>query len=88
MSFLEKFGFKPKGQKEEESEQLQIQKEIAEKQKELAAAIFQLNTFNKNLAEGGRMLSGDTGRRVLMEENIGKIRKKLGSLRARFPNQQ
>jgi hypothetical protein len=88
MSFLEKFGFKPKRQKEEESEQLQTQKEIAEKQQELAAAIFQLDTFNKNLAEGGRMIPGDTGRRALMEGNISRIRKELESLKARLSNQQ
>ncbi len=84
MSIWETFGFKSGGQKESE----QLQKEITEKQKELAAAIFQLNTFNKNLAEGGRMLSGDTGRRALMEENIGNIRRELKDLKARLPNQQ
>ncbi len=84
MSIWETFGFKSGGQKESE----QLQKEITEKQKELAAAIFQLNTFNKNLTEGGRMLSGDTGRRALMEENVGKIRKELRDLKARLPNQQ
>ncbi len=88
MGFLEKLGFKPKEQKEKESEQLQIQKEIAEKQQELAAAIFKLDTFNKNLAEGGRMVPGDTGRRALIEENISRIKKELEGLKTRLPNQQ
>lgn len=87
MSFLEKLGFKPKGQKEEESEQLQTQKEIAEKQQELAAAVFQLDTFNKNLADGSRMTPGDTGRRALMEDNISRIRKELEGLKTRSPKQ-
>lgn len=88
MKIWENLGFKSGGQKEKEKGLELLQREIAEKQQELAAAIFQLNTFNKNLAEGGRMLFGDTGRRALMEENIEKIRKELGDLKARLPNQQ
>ncbi len=87
MSFLERFGFKPKRQKEEESERLQTQKEIAEKQQELAAAVFQLDTFNKNLADGSRMTPGDTGRRALMEENVSRIRKELEGLKTSSPKQ-
>lgn len=85
MSIWEKFGFKPKSGEQKELEQLQ--REIDEKQRELAAAIFQLDTFNKNLADGSRMTPGDTGRRALMEENISRIRKELEGLKTRSPKQ-
>lgn len=88
MSILEKLGFKSREQKEKEEESNRLQGEIKEKQKELAAAIFGLSTFNKNLAEGGRMTPGDPGRRDLMEENISRIREELDSLKTRLPNQR
>lgn len=88
MSILEKFGFKSRGQKEKEEESNRLQREIKEKQKKLAAAIFGLSTFNKNLAEGGRMIPGDSGRQALMGENINRLREELEKLKARLPNQR
>ena len=87
MSIWEKFGFKSRGQKEREKGLERLQGEITEKQKELVVAIFKLDNFNRNLAEGGRMVPGDTGRQALMEDNISRIRKELEGLKTRLPKQ-
>ena len=84
MSVWEKFGFKSREQKEKE----QLERGILKKQKELLQVTTQLRKFNETLAEGGRMVPGDTGRQGLLEERIEKIRKELEELKARLPKEQ
>lgn len=81
MGLLERFGFKSKEQKEKE----QLDKAILEKQKELVLVIKQLNIFNQTLAEGGRMVPGDTTKQGLLEERIENIKKELEDLKAGLP---